>query len=278
MSLKSFMDPAVSHWEPGGVYELCESEAHHVRVMRFEHGESIQVVDGAGRAAIVTLERVDTEAVSVKVEQILHTSSGVRVGLIQALSKNDRDLQAVETCVEIGADAFIPWQADRSIVRWRGDRAAKAHQKWVDTAVRATKQSRRAEQPVVGSMVTTKQLVKAVSEASERGVLVAVCHEDANDHLATVLASHAARIQTEPATPSEAEANSGAQEKAADVAPEWDVDVMLAVGPEGGISPDEVASLTQAGAVLVSLGPHILRASTAGAVGTVLTRHVLADE
>ena len=272
------MDPAVSHWEPGGVYELCESEAHHVRVMRFEHGESIQVVVGAGRAAIVTLERVDTEAVSVKVEQILHTSSGVRVGLIQALSKNDRDLQAVETCVEIGADAFIPWQADRSIVRWRGDRAAKAHQKWVDTAVRATKQSRRAEQPVVGSMVTTKQLVKAVSEASERGVLVAVCHEDANDHLATVLASHAARIQTEPATPSEAEANSGAQEKAADVAPEWDVDVMLAVGPEGGISPDEVASLTQAGAVLVSLGPHILRASTAGAVGTVLTRHVLADE
>ncbi|WP_258265567.1 16S rRNA (uracil(1498)-N(3))-methyltransferase [Pseudoglutamicibacter cumminsii] len=282
MSLKSFMDPAATHWEPGGVYELCGSEAHHVRVMRFEPGESIQVVDGAGRAAVVTLERVDTEAVSVKVEQILHTSSGVRVGLIQALSKNDRDLQAVETCVEIGADAFIPWQADRSIVRWRGDRAAKAHQKWVDTAVRATKQSRRAEQPVVGSMVTTKQLVNAVSEASKRGVLVAVCHEDASDHLATVLAAHAARVQTEPATPSEAEANSEApektQEKAADVAPEWDVDVMLAVGPEGGISPDEVGSLTQAGAVLVSLGPHILRASTAGAVGTVLTRHVLAEK
>lgn len=282
MSLKSFMDPAVSHWEPGGVYGLCESEAHHVRVMRFEPGESVQVVDGAGRAAVVTLERVDTEAVSVKVEQILHTSSGVRVGLIQALSKNDRDLQAVETCVEIGADAFIPWQADRSIVRWRGDRAAKAHQKWVDTAVRATKQSRRAEQPVVGSMVTTKQLVKAVSEASERGVLVAVCHEDASDHLATVLATfhaaNAARVQTEPATPSEAEANDEAPEKTGDVAPEWDVDVMLAVGPEGGISPDEVASLTQAGAVLVSLGPHILRASTAGAVGTVLTRHVLGEE
>lgn len=278
------MDPAVSHWEPGGVYELCESEAHHVRVMHFEPGESIQVVDGAGRAAIVTLERVDTEAVSVKVDQIRHTSSRVRVGLIQALSKNDRDLQAVETCVEIGADAFIPWQADRSIVRWRGDRAHKAHQKWVDTTVRATKQSRRAEQPVVGSMVTTKQLVKAVSEASERGVLVAVCHEDANEHLAAVLAAHAARIQTEPAIPSEAEANSEAQKKGstvaqgADVAPEWDVDVMLAVGPEGGISPDEVASLTQEGAVLVSLGPHILRASTAGAVGTVLTRHVLAEE
>ena len=276
------MDPAVSHWEPGGVYGLCESEAQHVRVMRFEPGESVQVVDGAGRAAVVTLERVDTEAVSVKVEQILHTSSGVRVGLIQALSKNDRDLQAVETCVEIGADAFIPWQADRSIVRWRGDRAAKAHQKWVDTAVRATKQSRRAEQPVVGSMVTTKQLVKAVSKASERGVLVAVCHEDANDHLATVLATfhaaNAACVQTEPATPSEAEANGEVPEKTGDVAAEWDVDVMLAVGPEGGISPDEVASLTQAGAVLVSLGPHILRASTAGAVGTVLTRHVLGEE
>lgn len=258
------MDPASTHWQPGGTYQLCASEAHHVRVMRFEAGESIQVVDGCGRAAIVTLTRVDPAGVSVLVYEVHQAAPEVRIGLIQALSKNDRDLQAVETCVEIGAASFIPWQADRSIVRWRGERAQKAHQKWVDTAVRATKQSRRADQPAVGPMVTSKQLVDAVAQASERGVLVAVCHEEATQYLVDVLATRASSLSHPPSTSTPP--------------PEWDVDVMLAVGPEGGISPAEVEALTHAGAVLVSLGSNILRASTAGAVGAVLTRHILGDK
>jgi 16S rRNA (uracil1498-N3)-methyltransferase len=151
------------------------------------------------------------------------------ITLVQALAKGDRDEQPVEAATELGVDEVVPWQAERSVVVWRGDRAAKSLAKWAAVVTRATKQSRRSRVPVTSSAVGLAPLVARVAESA----LTLVLHEDATEPLASVEL---------PA--------SG--------------DVLVVVGPEGGISEREIEALTAAGARPVRLGATILRASSAG--------------
>jgi 16S rRNA (uracil1498-N3)-methyltransferase len=149
--------------------------------------------------------------------------------LVQALAKGDRDEQAIEAATELGVDEVVPWQAGRSIVVWRGERAAKAHRKWGSVVLAAAKQSRRATVPVVAPVAHRRGVTELVRQAS----LALVLHEDASTALATV------------ALPP-------------------DGDVLLVVGPEGGIAPDELEAFTGAGARAVRLGDTVLRSSSAG--------------
>jgi 16S rRNA (uracil1498-N3)-methyltransferase len=181
--------------------------------------------------------------------------------LVQALAKGDRDEMAVEAAVETGVDGIVPWQAERSVVIWRGERAAKSLVRWRATVRAAVKQSRRARVPPVSSAVTTAQLAALIQAAVSNNGVALVLHEDANVSLADVpLPSAAAVAAKEAARP-------------ADEVPVWadgPVQVVVIVGPEGGISDAELAALTQAGAVTVRLGPHVLRTSTAGPVAIAL--------
>ena len=152
-----------------------------------------------------------------------------RLVVVQALAKGDRADQAVESATEFGVDEVVPWQASRCIVQWRGDRGDKARRKWESTVVAAAKQSRRSRVPVVAPLATTKSLAVRVGGAAASYVL----HEDATQSLAA---------QQVP--------DSG--------------EVLVVVGPEGGITPEEVATLEAAGAVRVRLGPTVLRSSSAG--------------
>jgi 16S rRNA (uracil1498-N3)-methyltransferase len=173
----------------------------------------------------------------------------VRLVLVQALAKGDRDELAIETATELGIDAVIPWQSDRSIVRWKGERAAKALGKWQSAVSAASKQARRAWIPEVRAAVDTSGLVKRVEEAA----LAVILHEDAVRPLRGVL---------------EAWQETGRQEQDPS-------EVLLIVGPEGGISPREVTKLCSAGAVTALLGPHVLRSSTAGPAAVVVASDVL---
>lgn len=164
---------------------------------------------------------------------------------MQALAKGDRDELAIEAATEVGVDRVIPWQADRSIVVWRGARAAKSHARWVATVRSAMKQARRARLPMVEQPVTSQQLVDVIAETTQTGGVVYVLHESAT----TALTS-------QPRPP-------GGEE----LAP---VDVVVVVGPEGGISDSELEKFTAAGAQAVLLGPHVLRTSTAGPVALAL--------
>ncbi len=173
---------------------------------------------------------------TIRVEEILEDRDPA-VTLVQALAKGGRDEQAVESAVELGVTTVVPWQADRSIVQWRGPKAEKARAKWDALALAAMKQSRRAVLPTVDPVVTTRGLVARVREAVAAGERVLVLHE----------------VAAQPLT-----------------ALSWDdasQPVTFIVGPEGGVSDDEVAALVDAGAVAVLLGPHVLRASTAGPAG-----------
>lgn len=240
----------LSRVAPGEVYVLGGDEGRHAGVVqRRGPGETLDVVDGGGIRLRGVVESVDGTDVRLRVAQrATEPAPGVVLTLVQALAKGDRDQLAVEAAVEVGADAVVPWQADRSVVVWRGARAAKSRARWESTVRSAVKQARRAHLPAVSEHVTTKQLAARTREVAAAGGTVVVLHEEATTALADV------------ALPAAAERASGA------VAPE----LLVVVGPEGGIGEAELASLVAAGATAARLGPHVLRTSTAGPVAVAL--------
>lgn len=235
---------------PGSHFVLEGPEARHaVAVKRLAPGESVDIADGAGKRLTGTVVAASPSELTVECSAL--TAEGkpdIRLVLVQALAKGDRDELAVETATELGIDAVIPWQSERSIVRWKGERAAKAHAKWQSVATAAAKQARRAWIPEVRAAVETPGLAAAAAAAD----LAIILHEDAVRPLRSVLETW------------QAAANGSVPRE-----------ILLIVGPEGGISPREVTRLCSAGAVTALLGHHVLRSSTAGPAAVVLASDVL---
>ena len=234
---------------PGRMFVLEGAEARHaVTVKRLAPGEAVDIVDGAGtrmtgKVVSAAPSGLEVECSSLTVED----RPEVRLVLVQALAKGDRDELAIETATELGVDAVVPWQSERSIVRWKGDRAARAHAKWESTVTAAAKQARRAWIPEVRAAVDTTALSAAVEAAD----LAVILHEDAVRPLRTVLEAW------------QGSAGAGPRE------------ILLIVGPEGGISPREVTKLCDKGAVTALLGHLVLRSSTAGPAAVVLASDIL---
>lgn len=222
---------SVAAAEAGGLFVLDGAEGRHAAtVVRLRHGERCYVADGLGRRVLLEVEQVDGALVRGRVLEVTtEPEPASRFVLVQALAKGDRDEQAIEAATELGVDEVVPWQAERSIVVWRGDRVAKSLAKWSAVVTRATKQSRRARMPLTSQPVNLTSLVGRVRDSA----LALVLHEDADEPLTGV------------------------------ALPE-DGDVLVVVGPEGGITERELDALTSAGARAVRLGPTVLRASSAG--------------
>ncbi|KAE8764525.1 16S rRNA (uracil(1498)-N(3))-methyltransferase [Georgenia thermotolerans] len=239
---------------PGAVVTLTGAEARHAAtVRRLRPGEAVDLVDGAGLRAGGTVTAAAKDALSVAVDRVTREPAPpVRLVLVQALAKGGRDEQAVETATELGVDAVVPWQADRSVSVWSGAKVARGRERWAAVALAAAKQSRRAWVPEVREPVPTTRLVAVVGESVGGGGAVLVLHEQATTPLA---AAHLPAVPAGPATGAAGEAPAPG-----DGAPE----VLVVVGPEGGITDAEVAALEAAGAQPVLLGPHVLRTSTAG--------------
>ncbi|GHJ98798.1 16S rRNA (uracil(1498)-N(3))-methyltransferase [Streptomyces sp. NPDC003753] len=225
----------------GGRYVLDGPEGRHaVSVKRLRPGETVVLTDGAGRWA--ECEVVDTEG---KDRLVVHMHGvneepleSPRITVVQALPKGDRGELAVETMTEVGVDAIVPWQASRCITQWKGDRGLKALGKWRATAREAGKQSRRVRFPEVADAATTKQVAALLAKAD----FAAVLHSDfeyGSEPLATAQ------------LPAEGE-------------------IVLVVGPEGGISSEELALFREAGAKAYVLGRSVLRTSTAGTAAAAL--------
>jgi 16S rRNA (uracil1498-N3)-methyltransferase len=225
----------------GPMLTLTGPEGHHAAaVRRLRAGERADVSDGAGTLAegVVTAVGKDSVSIEIRVTRMVAPPQP-RLIIAQALPKGDRGELAVELMTEVGVDAVLPWSAERSITRWHGDRGERALAKWRSTAREAAKQSRRAWLPEIAAPVSTAALARRVSGAACAIVLEA----DAT------LKLHQLELP-----------DAG--------------DILLIVGPEGGISPAERAALGADGAIEARLGPTVLRTSTAGAVGaaTLLTR------
>jgi 16S rRNA (uracil1498-N3)-methyltransferase len=221
----------------GPVVRLTGNEGHHAAIVRrLRIGERADVTDGAGTLAEGVVSGVAKDSVTIDV-RALHTvpPPEPRLTVAQALPKGDRGELAVELMTEVGVDAIIPWSAERSITRWQAERGEKALGKWRSTAREAAKQSRRPWLPEVAELATTSVLAKRAAGAA----LAVVLEADA-----------AARLHDLP-LPERGE-------------------LMLVVGPEGGISPAERAALREAGAIEARLGPTVLRTSTAGAAAAAI--------
>ena len=235
---------------PGASFELDGPEGKHALVKRMEVGESIDLGDGTGRRAVGTVHSLTDHGVIVRVEQLREERTSPRIYLVQALAKDGRDLLAIETATELGVYGVLPWSADRSIVRWKGERAAKAHTKWQNTVTAAAKQSRRALIPEVYDLYSTTDLVELIEEVTGQGSDVFILHEQATERLS----AQAAKLAGGENLPEE---------------------IYLLVGPEGGISDREVQLFTDAGAQLALLGDEVLRSSTAGSAAMCTLNVVL---
>jgi 16S rRNA (uracil1498-N3)-methyltransferase len=219
-----------------GVITLTGPEGHHAAaVRRLRTGERADVSDGAGRLAEGVVTGVGKDSVTLDLVTV-HTAPPPqpRLTVAQALPKGDRGELAVELMTEVGVDAIMPWAAERSITKWQAERGAKALARWRTTAREAAKQSRRAWFPEVTELATTAALAKRVSAA-----YAIVLEADAEAKL------HELKLPTES-------------------------EILLIVGPEGGISPSERATLRDSGAIEARLGPTVLRTSTAGAVAAAI--------
>jgi 16S rRNA (uracil1498-N3)-methyltransferase len=228
---------ALGRLAAGDAFVLDGDEGRHAAtVRRIRAGERVDVADGDGRVARCEVAAAGRDRLDLAVLALdLVPAPSPAFVLAQALAKGGRDEQAVETATELGVDAVVPWQASRSVVRWEGERGEKARRRWAATAREAAKQSRRARVPAVADVVTTAGLAARAADAARTLVL----HEAATRPLAGVELPAAG-------------------------------EVLVVVGPEGGITPEELTALTDAGGVTVRLGDEVLRASTAGPAALVV--------
>lgn len=224
-----YLDETLESAVVGDRVSIVGHEARHaVTVSRIALEERIAIGNGAGLVVsgeVVTAEH--TELAIVVDEVRVEPRRDPAIFLVQALAKGDRDELAVQAATELGVDGVIPWVAARSISRWEGAKVAKGRDRWAAVAREASKQSLRAWIPDVLDLVTTKQLAR--------------------------LAEGARMLVLEPTATEPLSAFAATGE-----------DLIVVVGPEGGVSPQELELLTAAGASPVRLGDAVLRTSTAG--------------
>lgn len=225
----------------GETVHLDGPEGHHAAtVRRVVAGERVDLADGRGILAecvVVAAGRDWIDATVLACEQFPDPAPSLTV--VQALPKGDRGELAVDVMTEVGVDQIIPWAAARCVTQWRGDRGTKALERWRAHAREAGKQSRRVHLPTIPPVASTGE-VAGILGAATLGV---VLHESATSSLAALEIP-------------------------------YEGSVVLVVGPEGGITDDELAAFTAAGAVAVRMGPTVMRTSTAGvaAAATVLAK------
>lgn len=220
---------------------LDGAEGHHAAVVRrVRPGEQVVLTDGRGAALdaeVTSVGRRDVVCVVRAARAVVQ--SPLRVTVVQAIPKGDRGELAVDLLTEVGVDKIVPWQAERCVSRWKGEKVGRGRAKWEAVAREAAKQSRRTWWPVVSPVADAAAVAELISASDVAWVL----HEAATEPLAHLLAGEAQPLSGH---------------------------AVLVVGPEGGVGETELEAFAKAGAAAVRLGPSVLRTSTAGMVAATL--------
>jgi 16S rRNA (uracil1498-N3)-methyltransferase len=212
----------------GSTQELSGDEGHHaVKVMRLQIGEQIKIADNLGNWVSGAITEVGKKSLKINVSERGNTEHlKPELILVQAVTKSDRTKEMLELLTVAGADQIIPWQAQRCISKWKSD----STDKWLTTIRESAKQARRVKLPVLSDAVTTNQLVKLFQAEDQ----IIVLHESAQLNISQFkFVENTKRI-------------------------------FIIIGPEGGISEDEIAQLTSANAVVIRMGENVLRSAHAG--------------
>ena len=222
----------------GATYEFGSEDAFHaIKVLRIAAGEIFNLSDGKGAWSKVSVLNVNKKSMTVKVlETGFESALDQHFTIVQAIPKGDRIKESIELSTEGGADRIVMWKSARSI-----GKADEKIEKLQQTAREASKQSRRYRIPEISGVITTDSVVDEIAKAD----LALVLHESATSSLSAAVTQGAQKI-------------------------------LIIIGPEGGLTDDEVDGFAAAGAKVVLLGRPILRSAHAGiaalaAVNTALS-------
>ncbi|GAA1478935.1 16S rRNA (uracil(1498)-N(3))-methyltransferase [Nocardioides aestuarii] len=231
MSLPVHLVTSLADVVVGDDVEVTGDEAHHaVAVRRVRAGERLQLTDGAGTLVEGAVRATGKRQLTLTVDDLRRVPrTEPELVVVQALPKGDRGELAVEVLTEVGVARIVPWAAERSVAVWKGERAVKSLARWRSTAREATKQARRSWLAEVDELALTGDVLELIEGAD----LAVVLHEAETAALADVEVPVAGRL-------------------------------VVVVGPEGGLTDEEVGAFAEAGAVPVRLGAEVLRTSTAG--------------
>ena len=212
----------------GSTQELSGDEGHHaVKVMRLQIGEQIKIADNLGNWVSGAITDVGKKSLKINVSERGNAKHlKPELILVQAVTKSDRTKEMLELLTVAGADQIIPWQAQRCISKWQSD----STDKWLTTIKESAKQARRVKLPVLRDAVTTNQLMKLFQAEDQ----IIVLHESTQLNLSQFNFVESTQR------------------------------IFIVIGPEGGISEDEIAQLTSANAVVVQMGENVLRSAHAG--------------
>lgn len=221
----------------GSAVVLDGQEARHAAsVVRLRVGERIRISDGVSEFVEGVVTVIGKQRVEITVESRLSLPPNeLRVVVAQALAKGDSSSTAVELLTEVGVDEILPWGALRSIAKWDDEKKSKGIARWTSVARESCKQSRRIAIPKVGLLHSTPELITRIVAAD----CAIVLHESGEEPIGRI------------AVPDKGE-------------------VLLVVGPEGGIDESELELFRAAGAHIAVLGPTVLRSAHAGCVAAAL--------
>ena len=218
----------VNELSTAGTQEIDEEDAHHaVKVLRLNIGEEIKISDGKGNWVSGPISQISKKALQISIaERGEESTNKPELILVQAITKSDRSREMLELITAAGVDQVIPWQAERSISEWQDD----SERKWLATIKESCKQSRRVRVPAIRKIMNTTSLAKEINTKN----LGLVFHESSEIKFAeTQISSNLDAIY-------------------------------LIIGPEGGITDNELAIFQSSGSMIVRLGPTVLRSAHAG--------------
>ncbi|MBN2406032.1 MAG: 16S rRNA (uracil(1498)-N(3))-methyltransferase [Coriobacteriia bacterium] len=228
-----------------GVLPLTTGDVHHLRdVLRLSPEEEVVVVDPDGHASLVRLTLVG-DLVEADVLSAVPAPALPRVTLVQGLCKGEKMDLIVRQATELGIERVVPLETSRVVVRLDERKREARLQRWQRIAAEAAKQSGQVRVPQVVPVTRIAELAHVLESVDH----VLVCWEEtAGAGIGAVLASRGATSEDS---------------------------VAVVVGPEGGLSAEEVDAITASGAVPVSLGETILRTETAGTVASAIALYEL---
>jgi 16S rRNA (uracil1498-N3)-methyltransferase len=234
----------------GDVLTLSGDEGRHaVTVKRLRAGESVLIGDGHGLVCESVVEGTDgKQLLRARVRDVVRSANeNLTVTVVQALIKGDRMDRALETMTEAGVDSIAVWSSSNVVVRLGPDQRVKVSSRFSKKVTEASKQARRATVPEVDGPLDTVAVLARV----------AACD-------VAILLDETAGVALPQVLPASAAAGGASRDgRTGYLTPR---DLVLIVGPEGGLTGEERAALTAAGALRARMGPEVLRASTAATV------------
>lgn len=230
--------------------EIVGSDVHHIsKVLRLRTGDMVSLADGEGteyEVKIVAISKDKVECMILNSYQI-NREPPVELILCQGLPKGDKLELIIQKSVEIGVSRIVPVKCERTVVHLSGDKATKRLDRWQRVAIEAAKQSRRSRVPEISPLMPIENAFELVPDGA-----VAVM-------------------------PWEEEKALGLKKVLAGVSKNYNGQVWIFIGPEGGLTQQEADKARSRGVIPVTLGPRILRTETAGIATLAVIMYQLGD-